>query len=315
MYRKFYGLIHKPFELTPDPQMLFLSEAHKEALAVLRYGVVSNKSFLLLTGGIGTGKTTLIQTLAESLKKPIKLCLLSNPTLEPKEFFYFLASQLGMPYDGNKAKFLLDFEQFLERFKQKNQKVLLIIDEAHVVPVALLEEIRLLSNQAGKIPDVLSIFLIGQSELLRRLTDERLQPLKQRIGIRFDIGPFSNEETVQYILSRLKKAGAKRGRFFSAKAMGLIHQATHGNPRLINILCDHCLLSGFSNEQFQIDETLVNECVHELNGPGEDATFQLKEHGVPFIQNWRRVGTSALLVAAVLIVVFFIGRERLGLFY
>ncbi len=104
MYRQFYGLVKKPFELVPDPKMFFLSETHKEALAVLRYGVVSDKSFLLLTGGVGTGKTTLIQTLVTLLSKPVRLCLISNPTMDKDELFYYLASQLKLPYDGNKSQ-------------------------------------------------------------------------------------------------------------------------------------------------------------------------------------------------------------------
>ena len=275
MYRKFFGLVKKPFELVPDPGMLFLSEMHKEALAILQYGVVSNKSFLLLTGGVGTGKTTLIQALIASLKKPIKLCLLSNPALNRQEFFFFLASQLGIPYDGNKAKFMLYLGKLLELCRKNNLKVLLIFDEAHAIPINLLEEIRLLSNQDGKTRNVMSIFLIGQPELLKRLSNERLQPLKQRIGIRCHIGPFNEEETIQYIHSRLRKVGATRASIFTEKAMRLIHRTTGGNPRLINILCDHCLLSGFSNEQSQINQDIVRECAYELNVPGEKMTFRL----------------------------------------
>lgn len=277
MYRKFFGLVKKPFELIPDPHMLFLSETHKEALAILKYGVVSDKSFLLLTGGVGTGKTTLIESLAASLKKPSRLCILSNPALDRQEFFYFLASQLRLPYDGNKAKFMLYMAKLLELCREKNEKVLLIIDEAHVIPVDLLEEIRLLSNQVGKSQNVMSIFLIGQPELLKRLSAERLLPLKQRIGIRSHIGPFTAEETKQYIHFRLKKAGAARPSIFAAEAMPLIHSMTEGNPRLINILCDHCLLTGYSAGQTTINKSMVHECGNELNVPGEAMTYKLPD--------------------------------------
>lgn len=305
MYRQFFGLIKKPFELDPDPRMLFLSETHKEALAVLRYGVVSNKSFLLLTGGVGTGKTTLIQTLAASLNKPIRLCLLSNPTLTREEFFYFLASQLQLPYDGNKAEFLLNLGKLLELCREKKEKVLLIIDEAHVVPIDLLEEIRLLSNQAGKIRNVMAIFLIGQPELLKRLSSDRLFPLRQRIGVRFHVESFNDKETIRYIQSRLEKAGVRRENIFSDKAMRLIHTATGGNPRLINILCDHCLLSGYSNEQSHIDEKSVRECAHELNDPDGKMIFQVPVNCLRSLKWWGIAGALVLLTVLVMIVVFF----------
>jgi len=313
MYRQFYGLLKKPFELVPDPRMLFLSETHKEALAVLRYGVVSNKSFLLLTGGIGTGKTTLIQILTESLGKKIRLCLLPNPKLDREEFFYFLASQLRLPYDGNKAKFMLYLSKRLELCGQKEEKVLLIIDEAHVIPVDLLEEIRLLSNQTGQAANVLSIFFIGQPELLKRLSSERLRPLRQRIGIRFHIELFNDEETAQYIHSRLKEAGARQGAIFSDKALQFIHQATRGNPRLINILCDHSLLSGYSNEQSQIDEKMTRDCARELNIPGEDPIFQIQANRLSRFKLWRLV-TTLILLSVVGVVTVFVGRDWFGSF-
>jgi len=298
MYRQFYGLVKKPFELVPDPKMFFLSETHKEALAVLRYGVVSDKSFLLLTGGVGTGKTTLIQTLVTLLSKPVRLCLISNPTMDKDEFFYYLASQLKLPYDGNKAKLMVYLSKLLELCHKKKEKVLLIFDEAHVIPVDLLEEIRLLSNQTGKFRNVLSIFLIGQPEMLKRLGTERLQPLKQRIGIRFHVESFTDKETVQYILSRLKKAGARRDTIFTEKAIDLIHKATNGNPRLINILSDHCLLSGYSSEQQSINEKIVRECAGELNVPGEELTFQVPSDGIGSSGSKWLIGLLAVLVVA-----------------
>ncbi len=296
MYRQFYGLVKKPFELVPDPKMFFVSETHKEALAVLRYGVVSDKSFLLLTGGVGTGKTTLIQTLVTLLHKPVRLCLISNPTMDKDEFFYYLASQLKLPYDGNKAKLMVYLSKLLELCHKKKEKVLIILDEAHVIPVDLLEEIRLLSNQTGKYRNVLSVFLVGQPEMLKRLGTERLKPLKQRIGIRFHVESFTGDETIQYILSRLKKAGARRD-IFTDKALNLIHKAASGNPRLINILCDHCLLTGFSSEQASITDKMVRECAMELNVPGEEMTFQIQPSRFSFAgKKWLMVVLAVLVL-------------------
>ena len=168
-----------------------------------------------------------------------------------------------------------DFSELLRKCVDNDEKILLIIDEAHVLPVELLEEIRLLSNLAGDGLNVLSIFLVGQHELLDRLAHERLLPLRQRIGIRFHLDPFSQEDTVQYILYRLNRAGARNTGLFSEKAVTMIHQTTHGNPRLINVLCDHALLSGFSQEQLIIDDAIVAECVRELHLPGDTTTFDL----------------------------------------
>ncbi len=275
MYRQYYGLHSKPFELTPDPQALFLSESHREALAVLRYGVISNKGFLVLTGGIGTGKTTLINVLAKSLDCPGHLCVLSNPTLEIADFYYYLSVKLGLPYDGSKAKFLLHFAKLIEECLKEAGKILLIIDEAQALPVELLEEIRLLANLSPETQTVLSIFLVGQPELLDHLAIDRLLPLRQRIAIRFHIEPLPREDTGQYILIRMIKAGSQRRRIFSEKAMDLIHQATGGNPRLINILCDNALLTGFANDTLLIDAKIIQECINELVIPGDKKTFYL----------------------------------------
>jgi general secretion pathway protein A len=313
MYKHYYGLIRNPFELAPDSGALFLSETHKEGLATLKYGILSNKGFLLLTGGVGTGKTTLINVLVKSLKPAVKVCVLSNPLLTSSEFLYFIAAKLGMPFFINKVKFIQDFSMLLEKCVENEEKVLLIIDEAHVLPVELLEEIRLLSNLAGDGHNVLSIFLIGQPELLDRLAHERLLPLRQRIGIRFHIDPFSPEDTVQYILYRLNKAGARNAGLFTEKAVTLIHQTTHGNPRLINILCDHTLLSGFSQEQLIIDDSTVSECVRELHLPGDTTTFDLS----PLAQaKGKKRGVILFLIVLVMILLIVVssGRLRLKIF-
>jgi general secretion pathway protein A len=275
MYKQYYGFTKNPFELAPDSGTLFLSETHKEGLAVLKYGILSRKGFLLLTGGVGTGKSTLVAVLEKSLIKPfVQVCVLANPVLTSSEFLSYIASKFGLPF-SNKVNFLRDFSGHLEKCAERHQRVLLIIDEAHVLPVELLEEIRLLSNQASDGPNVLSIFLVGQPELLDRLADERLLPLRQRIGLRFHLDPFSLEDTIQYIHFRLNEAGTKNSAIFTEKALQTIHEATRGNPRLINILCDHALLSGFSNGQRTLDDSIIQECVGELHLPGDRTTFNL----------------------------------------
>jgi general secretion pathway protein A len=269
MYISYYGFTTTPFDLTPDPDVVYMSESHQEALAVLRYGVVGKKGYLVLTGDVGTGKTTLLETLLHSLDEDIHLCLVSNPTLTRDEFFSLLARQFGLPWDHNKAFFLLDFAEFLKRCHAKDERVLLIIDEAHALNIELLEEIRLLSNQDAGRQDILSIFLVGQPELNELMGSERLLPLRQRIGIRFHLKRFSREETSQYILFRLRKAGGRHLNIFTENAISLIYRVSKGTPRLINIVCDHALLTGFAKGKPLIDENIIRECVKELQFPGE----------------------------------------------
>ena len=164
MYNKHYGFSHKPFELTPDPDVIFLSETHQEAISVLRYGVLNRKGFLQVTGDVGTGKSTLLQGLIHSLENNVHLCYIPNPNFTVREFYYFLGVKFGLDeYDGTKAKFILSLGNFLQECKEKNEHALLIIDEAQVLSLEVLEEIRLISNQeAHDVYGVLSIFLVGQ---------------------------------------------------------------------------------------------------------------------------------------------------------
>jgi len=269
MYTKYYGLTRKPFALTPDPSVVFMSETHQEGLAILKYGILSKKCFLVLTADVGSGKTTLLQALVDSLEQDVRLCLLNNPILRRDEFFSYIAKKLGLHWDGNKAMFLIEFGNLLKECYRRDERVLLIFDEAHVFPVDLLEEIRLLSNLEEKGQDVLSIFLVGQPELNERMSDDRLLPLRQRIGIRFHLHRFTPDETRQYILFRLRHAGARHLNIFSEDAIALIHNVSQGTPRLINIICDHALLTGFAESKPVIGAELVEESVNDLHFPGE----------------------------------------------
>lgn len=270
MYTKYFGLARKPFALTPDPSVVFLSETHQEGLAILKYGIISKKCFLVLTADVGSGKTTLLQALVNALEQDVHLCLLNNPILHRDEFFSYIAKKLGLQWDGNKAMFLIEFGNLLKKCYENDERVLLIFDEAHVLPVDLLEEIRLLSNLEEKGQDVLSIFLVGQPELNERMSDDRLLPLRQRIGIRFHLHRFTQDETRQYILFRLRSAGARHLNIFSEEAMAMIHKMSQGTPRLINIICDHALLTGFAESKPVIGAELIEESVDDLHFPGEE---------------------------------------------
>jgi general secretion pathway protein A len=274
MYTKYYSLTGKPFSIVPDPDTVYMSESHQEALAILRYGVIDRKGFLLLTGGVGTGKTTLLQLLLKSIDTRVHYCLLANPTLSVHDFYYYLSAKYELPeFDGNKAKFLLAFGDFLKGCGQRQERVLLIVDEAHAMPVELLEEIRLLSNQEYQDYGVMSVFLVGQPELNEHLAHERLLPLRQRIGIRYHLQPFSCQDTSQYIIFRLGRVGGQSAGIFSPEAVQLIHEGAHGVPRLINIICDQAMLNGFALEQIPIDAKVVGECVQELKLWENDADY------------------------------------------
>ncbi|MGI6657099.1 MAG: ExeA family protein [Desulfobulbus sp.] len=302
MYTKYYGLAKKPFALTADPSVVFMSETHQEGLAILKYGIISKKCFLVLTADVGVGKTTLLQALVASLPQAVHLCLLNNPILTRDEFFSFIARQLGLPWEGNKALFLLAFEEFLKTCHEKNEQVVLIFDEAHVFPVDLLEEIRLLSNMESIGQDVLSIFLVGQPELNERMHDDRLLPLRQRIGIRFHLNRLDRDETRQYILFRLRCAGARHLNIFSDEAIDLIYTVSQGTPRLINIICDHALLTGFAENTPLISAGLVRDSVADLHLPGETMPLPLaiRNEGSSLRLRWLLVicGALAALVLA-----------------
>jgi general secretion pathway protein A len=302
MYTKYYGLTRKPFSLTPDPKVVFMSDTHQEGLAILKYGVLSKKCFLVLTADVGAGKTTLLQALVSSLEQDVHVCLLNNPILHRDEFFSYIATKLGLNWNGNKAMLLIEFADFLKKCFRAGERVLLIVDEAHVLPVDLLEEIRLLSNLEEKGQDVLSIFLVGQPELNERMSDDRLLPLRQRIGIRFHLSRFTLDETRQYILFRLRHAGARHLNIFSEEAITLIHEMSQGTPRLINIICDHALLTGFAENQPVIGAELIQESVDDLHFPGEETPLPVARSGKP--NSGRLVIVLCLIVASLGGVIF-----------
>ena len=184
------------------------------------------------------------------------------------DFYYFLAFKYALEeHCLFRAKFLLEFEEFLANSKKRGERVLLIIDEAHLLSVDLLEEVRLLSNHDTKY-NVMSIFLVGQTEINELLLNERLNALRQRIGVRFHLEKFSENETKGYVNFRLLKAGTTRHDLFDEQAIKEIHKASQGTPRLINIVCDHALVFGFSEGKKNIDASLIQECVQELKIPG-----------------------------------------------
>ncbi len=268
MYTSFYNIKEKPFNLTPSPRFLYLGETHKEALSLLTYGIMERKGFVLLTGEVGTGKTTIVQTLLENLDSSVKYVSISNPTLPPKDFLFYVASGLGLKTQfESKGTFLVHFEDFLQTLLHQQQNVLLIVDEAQRLSLTLLEEIRLLSNMETADDKLINIFLVGQPELNQKLSNAECRPLLQRISIRYHINPLNVIETGAYIKTRLKSAGAKDTKIFSKEVIRAIHKHAQGYPRMVNILCDNALLLGYSNGKKDITVEMIEECHNDLQLP------------------------------------------------
>ncbi len=269
MYLAHYNLQEKPFQITTDPRFLWLGEKHQEALATLNYGLLNDKGFLLLTGDVGTGKTTLIKALLRDISEKTIVASVVDPKLEKLEFFKFLAGVFG--FEGkidNKVDFLMRFTQFLNDADRNGRTVLLIIDEAQRLSKELLEEIRLLSNIEKENKKLLNIFFVGQDEFNDLLMEESCRALRQRITITYHISPLSEPETGNYIRHRLTIAGTDQ-EIFTPRAIREVYAFARGYPRLINIICDHALLTGYVRELKSITPAIVRECAKELALPGE----------------------------------------------
>ena len=267
MYLNFYRLNSKPFQITTDPRFLWLGEKHSEALATLKYGILEDKGFLLLTGDIGTGKTVLIKLLIKSIDISAIVATIPDPGLEAADFFNILAEEFKMDRRfASKGDFLIYFKQFLLKAYKSEKKVLLIIDEAQRLNNELLEQIRLLSNIELENRKLINIFFVGQTEFNQTLLDERNKAVRQRITVHYHIEPLAELETQQYIRYRLSVAGCKTD-IFTLDAMRRIHMFSAGYPRLINIICDHALLTGYTGGTKTIDVNLIRDCEKELRLP------------------------------------------------
>ena len=267
MYTEFYSLSEKPFSLNPSPRFLYLGEVHKEALALLTYGIAERKGFTLLTGEVGTGKTTMIHALLANLSKNTHHVHLSNPLLSANDFFNYLASSVFEKDVVFKSKtaFLIEFENFLKTCLQHQQNFILIIDEAHKLSFELLEEIRLLSNMETADEKLMNIFLAGQPELNEKLSQPQCRALLQRINTRYHIHPLDKQSTHDYIIKRLEMAGAKhKNKIFSSNVIGTLYKYSEGYPRMINILADNVLLLGYAKGTRKIQPRMVKECYEDL---------------------------------------------------
>jgi general secretion pathway protein A len=265
MYLNFYGLRETPFSPTPDPKFLFQSARHREALAQLIYGVRERKGFIVLTGEIGTGKTTLLRTLLERLDADTHVAYVHNSALEIEGLLEYVLHDWGVKSMATThASRLVELNEFLIDQHRSGASPVLVIDEAQNLSIQTLEAVRLLSNFETTHQKLMQILLVGQPELRDKLNVHELRQLKQRIGLRCHIGPLSPEETRLYIRHRLRIAGATDAGIFTDAAIQKISDYSHGTPRVINIVCDHCLLSGYADSKRRIDAGLVNEAIEYL---------------------------------------------------
>jgi general secretion pathway protein A len=265
VYCEYYGLMRRPFEMTPDPSFLYLGEAHREGLATLVYGIQSGKGFVMLTGEVGTGKTTLLHALLNQLDSSTASAFIFNPRLEPLDFFHMLFAELGIEERcETKSDYLLRLNDFLIERLERGQPTVLIVDEAQNLTPDLLEEIRLLSNLETSTSKLIQIMLVGQPELKEMLSAPELRQLRQRIALRHHLRPFNERETSDYVEERLRLAGYAGKAIFKRKAIRELYAVTGGTPRLLNVVCDGALLLGYSRDQATLDVKDIREVAQDL---------------------------------------------------
>jgi general secretion pathway protein A len=295
MYCQFYGLKERPFNVTSDPAFFFSSKKHKEAISHLVYGVSQRKGIIVLTGEIGTGKTTICRFFLNHVGKNVKTAFILNPSFSEAQLLESIIKDFGISHKGKtKLDMVWALNNFLLRESIAGNNLVLIVDEAQNLKPNLLEQIRLLSNLETEKDKLLQVILVGQPELNNRINLYDLRQLRQRIMVRYHIGPLDNDEIRSYINHRLEIAGAKsmpEGHGlasasqshrpaghglasasqshrieFSNEATALISRFSGGTPRLINMICDRALLAGFVSETNHIDFNIMKRCVDELEG-------------------------------------------------
>ena len=267
MYLDFYGLKEPPFNITPNPRYLFYSAKHREALNYLLYGIRERKGFVQITGEVGAGKTTLCRALLEQLGNNYSTALILNRILNAEQLVRAIAMEFGLTVKGlDLLETVAEINFFLLRQMEQGRDSVLIIDEAQNLTGELLEQVRLLSNLETDDRKLLQIVLMGQPELRDRLNHPSLRQLRQRITVRYHLSPLKKFELSQYVQHRLQISGAQGPPFFTWLALWRIFSYSQGIPRLVNALCDKCLLAGFVQQTERISFGLVCRAVRELEG-------------------------------------------------
>jgi len=266
MYNAFFGFEENPFSLSPDPAFLYRSPQHEEALANLIYGVQSRKGFIVLTGEVGTGKTTMLECLRDYLEaQRVEFGFVFNSRVTPEQFFEMIAYDLDLRCQRtSKTEVLIALNDLLLQQAHHGRTTVLIVDEAHNLEWEVLEEIRMLGNLENRRGKLIQVILAGQPELDRKLDAPNLRQLKQRIVLRCSLDPFTEEQTTEYILSRLAKAGMPEQTVFPLEVLSEVHARSQGIPRIINAICDNLLLTAFAMESRVATLHMLDEVCQDM---------------------------------------------------
>ena len=302
MYENFFSFSEKPFKLVPNPAYLFLSKSHEEALAHLNYALAQGDGFVEITGEVGTGKTTLCRSFLENLDDRTIAAYIFNPRLGPKQLIKTINDELGIKYDMDNTKDLIDkLNAFLMRQKAKRKKVILLIDEAQNLSRNILEQLRLLSNLETNKEKLIQIILVGQPELSDILDSHELRQLGQRITLRYHLTPLTFKETAEYIKFRINIAARNAGIKFDRSAYRQIYKYSSGIPRVINIACDRALLTAFGLSQHKISGSIARASIKELKSRGAKKKYDFIYGNMPI----------AIFAAMALVLVAVIFRHSL----
>ena len=277
IYKDHFGLAQRPFSLLPDPEFLYLSSVHAQALTMIEYGIMSRAPITLLTGELGAGKTTLLRSLMSGLRRDVTVVLISQASGGPEEILRWIVDGLGQPAPPTESYLdvLSRFQRCLLREYSKNRRVLLVVDEAQNLDASTLEVLRLMTNVNADKQEMIQLLLIGQPELRDLVRRPEMMQLAQRVSAGCHIGPMSLEETRGYVAHRLAVAGARQP-IFSDAAIRLVHRLAGGIPRIINQLCELGLVYAFSEDKTYVDEAQIARV------QSEDACFYLS-----ITQDWR----------------------------
>ena len=289
MYTEFFGLSAKPFDLLPNPKFLYLSRGHRKALSYLQYGVQEHAGFTLLTGEVGSGKTTLVRDVINNLSSDVTLSMIFNTRVDGHQLIAMINTDFGLQTDGkDKVQLITELNDFLLEECSSNRQPIIIIDEAQNLSAEALEEIRLLSNLEAENFKMVQIILVGQPELKQIISKPSLRQLRQRISISCHLNPLNREESEEYVYHRLATVGNRDCVVFQDGVFDTIFHFSGGVPRLINLICDFLLLSAFVEGTKEIDMALVNDAVNELSfeeSNSRQPTFETERVASPAVQH------------------------------
>jgi len=298
MYQEFFSLDQQPFSLAPDPDFLFFTEQHKEALAHLKYGLQGNGGFVVLTGEVGTGKTSVCRFLLQDMPTDTDIAWITNPAVSEIALLVDICEQFLIQYDRENITLKVMFDALANWMlvnHQQGRHAIVLIDEAQHLSFNVLEQLRLITNIESDNLKPLQIILVGQTALQQKLLTTELRQLSQRITARYHLSPLNKQETIFYIYHRLNKAGAK-GEIFNNNSVSYIYKASLGNPRLINQICDRCLLSAYTQSSLNISAAIVKKAISETELPKK--TSRLVVYAPHFIS-----------VISILLMVFIINNQ------